>query len=104
MEKSLHYTCSKSNTQNNYDNIVEVEGTGIDSGIEVDDDDDTEVKVNVVVYDLALRKQISDDIPCMLLGLCPDFPRGEDITFSITVVFHMANLDAVAEIVDYIPE
>jgi len=102
VNEEFTYTCSKLNTQNNYDNVVEVEGEWEESGLQVDDEDDTEVLVNEVVYDVALRKEVSDDLFCLLLGVCPSYTRWDDITFTITLE-NQGNVDATVEVIDYIP-
>lgn len=43
--ESFSYNCSKQDTAIAYDNVVMVTGTGVDSGIVVDDEDDTKVLI-----------------------------------------------------------
>ena len=91
------YTCARGNTQADYTNVVEVGGTGVTSGVTVNDDDTSVVVVDdtpTPVYDLALRKTLQTTGELM---------RGDDVVFRIEV-FNQGNVDATnIEVTDYIP-
>ncbi len=94
--EEFSYTCSAPNTQSNYINIVSVDGIWVISGTQVTDEDPSVVIVESGVYDLALRKTLSNTTP-------GPFEVGDSVTFDIEV-FNQGNIDASnIEVTDYIP-
>lgn len=84
------YTCQKANTQANYTNVVKVNGVGVTTGKTVTDSDDTVVKIETGVYDLALRKTVKTQ-------------SDSEVVFQIDI-FNQGNIDAKSIVItDYIP-
>jgi uncharacterized repeat protein (TIGR01451 family) len=94
--EEFSYTCSAPNTQANYTNIVEVGWIGVFTETSVWDEDPSVVIVKDGIYDLALRKTLSNTTP-------GPFSSWSIVTFDIEIV-NQGDIDAKASIIDYIPE
>jgi len=97
--ESFSYTCERPNSTESFVNTISVQGTGVNSGTMVDDNDPTTVIVVPVPenFDLALRKTLSDQTP-------GPFSAGDTVRFNIQVINQGDVVATNTQVTDYIPE
>lgn len=80
------YVCSKTNTQTAYTNIVEVKGTGIESGTNVNDNDPTEVILSTNPAIQIIKEDAnSNDLDGVQFNDTQTVVQGSSAVFHITV-------------------